>query len=362
MTILYPNNGTEPTRISATGSFTATAKKIMPTFTSGDYTFKMNEDEASVTLTAAGNISGVVTVPSTVVYEGKEYTVTAIGNQAFSGKAGVTALSLPNTVTTIGYQAFMNMTGLTSFVMPDSVTTLGYGTFYACSNLETVKLSKNLTGTMQTTFAYCSKLKNCVIPEGVTTLNRTFIYCNIINTVVIPSSVTKITGDATSTDSNGVVHYNGLFTTFTATDGAVTGAPTEPGFVVMGEKGSAVETYMNDKGWSFKAIDFDMPLAIQAPKPHTDNTVTVNVVNFNKENKSADMKVFCAYYSKANGALVEVAIEDLTNVDALSVQDVTLTMENGYVANDYYVRAFVWENGTFNPLAESSELYEEITE
>lgn len=361
ITIYYPYNGTIPTRYNVSGSFTATAKKIMPTFTSGDFTFKINEDETSVTLTSAGNISGEVIVPSSVTYEGKEYTVTVIGNQAFNNKKDVTVLSLPNTVTTIGYQAFMNMTGLTSFDMPDSVTTIGYGTFYACSNLETVKLSKNLTGTLQTTFAYCSKLKNCVIPEGVTALNRTFIYCNIINTVVVPSTVTSITGDATSTDANGVVHLNGLFTTFTATDSTVTGVPTEPGFVVMGKAGSAIETYMNEKGWNFEAIDFDMPLAIQAPKPHEDKTVTVNVANFNKTDKAADMYVFCAYYSKANNSLIDAGIAELKNVGALGIESVTVNMSESYSANDVYARAFVWEKGTFAPFADLSELNETVT-
>ncbi len=354
ITIYYPYGGTAPTRTSASGSFTATVKMIMPTFTEGSFNYVLNADGASVTLlSAAETLSGAVLVPANATYNGNAVAVTAIGNKAFANQTAVTSLTLPNTVTKIGYQAFMNMDGLTSFDMPDSVTTLDYGTFYDCSNLEKVNLSKNLTGTLQTTFAYCYKLKDCVIPEGVTTLNRTFMYCNIIKTVVVPASVTTITGD------NATDIASRLFSTFDR-EGVITGAPTEPGFVVMGYTGSAIETYMNGKGWNFKAIDATMPLAIAAPRPHLDNTVTVDVANFAKADDATGKLVFCAYYSKADGSLVDVGITEVTNIGAVETANVTVTMTEGYDANTVYLRAYVWEVGTFNPLAAYAELYEEV--
>ena len=304
-----------------------------------------NLDGSKVTL------SGEVVIPEKV----NDIDVTMIENQAFNGQSQITSLVLPNTVTSIGYQAFMEMDGLTRFDMPDSVETIGYGLFYGCNNLEEVKLSKNLKGTMQTTFAYCSKLKNCIIPDGVTTLNKTFMYCNIINLVVVPASVTTITGDST-TDIR-----EALFSTFN-TEGVVTGAPTEPGFVVMGTAGSAIDTYMSTKGWKFKAIDFDMPFAIQAPKPHSDKTVTVNVANIGKADKAANMTVYCAYYDKEDGRLIDVGLIPLSVVKALDVEEVTVTMNEGYDAMRVYAHAFVWEDGTLIPFAEMAELYETVGE
>lgn len=300
-----------------------------------------NLDGSKVTL------SGEVIVPEKV----NDIAITMIGNQAFNGQSQVTSLVLPNTITNIGYQAFMEMDGLTSFDMPDSVETIDYGLFYGCNNLEDVNLSKNLKGAMTTTFAYCSKLKNCIIPDGVTTLNRTFMYCNIINLVVVPESVTSINDNATDK----------LFTTFN-TNGVVTGAPTEPGFVVMGKAGSAIETYMTTNGWNFRAIDFDMPFAVQAPKPHLDKTVTVNVANIGKADKAADMTVYCAYYDKEDGRLVDVGLIPLSVVNALDVAELTITMNEGYDAKTVYARAFVWEDGTLTPFAEMIELYETVVE
>lgn len=50
--------------------------------------------------------SGDVVVPATVTYEGKQYTVTSIGQRAFYECNDLTSVELPNTVTSIGENAF----------------------------------------------------------------------------------------------------------------------------------------------------------------------------------------------------------------------------------------------------------------
>ena len=47
-------------------------------------------------------ISGVLVIPATVSHEEQSYTVTAIGERAFSGCTEVRMVSIPPTVTTIG--------------------------------------------------------------------------------------------------------------------------------------------------------------------------------------------------------------------------------------------------------------------
>ena len=348
ITIYYPAGGAAPTRTGT--SFTATVVALTPTFTDGNFTYKANADGTTAKLTTIVDktVSGPVTVPQTATDGTTTYTVTEIGAQAFNGANAITSLTLPNTITTIGYQAFMDMKALVDFDMPDSVTQIGYGLFYACNNLETVELSKNLTGLMQTTFAYCSKLQGCVIPDGVTTLNKTFMYCNIIKTVYVPSSVTVITGD------DGI--KNALFSTFD-TDGVITGAPTEPGFVVMGESGTAIEDYMFEKGWNFVPVDADMPLAVTAPKPHDDGTVTIDIINFNDTDKTASIDVFCGFFNRITNRLDDVGMATLSNVDAAGMQQVTIEMNNVYDDTLYYARSFVWENGSIAPFADFGELY-----
>ena len=51
--------------------------------------------------------TGSVVIPEKVVYDGNEYTVTAIGIQAFENCSGLSSITIPNSVTIIGDYAFI---------------------------------------------------------------------------------------------------------------------------------------------------------------------------------------------------------------------------------------------------------------
>lgn len=88
-----------------------------------------------------------VTIPSTV----DGYTVTTIGNSAFSYSASLSSVTIPNTITHIGVWAFYNC-GLTSIDIPNSVKSIGE---YAFSDLDEY-----------------SNLVTVEIPEGVERIER----------------------------------------------------------------------------------------------------------------------------------------------------------------------------------------------
>ena len=50
--------------------------------------------------------SGDITIPETVDYDGKTYSVTSIGDYAFYECPGLTSITIPNSVTSIGDWAF----------------------------------------------------------------------------------------------------------------------------------------------------------------------------------------------------------------------------------------------------------------
>lgn len=66
------------------------------------------------------------------------YSVTSIGNDAFSGCTGLTSITIPDSVTSIGDWAFSGCTGLMSINIPDSVTRIGSYAFSACTSLKKI--------------------------------------------------------------------------------------------------------------------------------------------------------------------------------------------------------------------------------
>ena len=69
-----------------------------------------NEDE---------EYQGEIQIPEVVIYEGVEYTVTAIVGLAFYNCSGLTSITIPESVMSIGHSAFSRCSGLTSIVVAE---------------------------------------------------------------------------------------------------------------------------------------------------------------------------------------------------------------------------------------------------
>ena len=70
--------------------------------------YSLNDEalEAEVANDYYGEYSGDIIIPETVDYDGKTYSVTSIGYDAFRYCSGLTSVTIPNSVTSIGYCAF----------------------------------------------------------------------------------------------------------------------------------------------------------------------------------------------------------------------------------------------------------------
>ena len=117
--------------------------------------------------------SGAVVIPSTVTYNGKTYSVTSIGADAFYGCSGLTSVTIPNSVTSIGSFAFMGCNSLTSVNIPEGVTSIGKQVFSGCNSLTSVTIPKSVTSIGNQAFYGCERLTSVHIPDVAA-------WCNII--------------------------------------------------------------------------------------------------------------------------------------------------------------------------------------
>ena len=158
-------------------------------------------------------VSGDVVIPSSVTNNGTTYSVTSIGDYAFSYCSSLTSVTIPNSVISIGEGAFYGCSSLTSITIPNSVTLIGGGAFAWCSSLTSVTIPNSVTSIGNSAFAYCSGLTSVTLPNSVTLIGGgAFAWCSGLTSVTIGNSVTSIGGAAfygcnglTSIISNAVV-------------------------------------------------------------------------------------------------------------------------------------------------------------
>ena len=128
------------------------------------------------------NLTSVV-IPDTIMFEGKTYSVTSIGYEAFEYCNKLKSVTIPNLVTKFGSWAFSCCYELDSVTIPNSVTEIAGYMFYRCGNLKTIN-----------------------IPNSVETIGRSAFYgCSGLTTVVIPNSVTAIGENAFDDCSNSTI-------------------------------------------------------------------------------------------------------------------------------------------------------------
>ena len=167
------------------------------TFTIGNLEYTTTSD-STVSVGKNGTPIGELVIPTNVEYEGTQYSVTSIGNDAFAYCSGLTSIDIPNSVTSIGDRAFRRCSGLTSITIPNSVTSIGAGAFSGCSGLTSVTIPNSVTSIGSEAFSGCTGLTSVTIGNSVTSIGwaafsdcsgLTDIYCHIEEPLTIDSGV-----------------------------------------------------------------------------------------------------------------------------------------------------------------------------
>ena len=135
------------------------------------------------------NLTGILKIPSTVVYEGRTFKVTEIGDYSFFRNSNLTGLILSNGIKIIGESAFSGCNGLIGTLdIPSTVIEIKKQAFYSCSSLEELNFlydyESNLEKIGEGCFVYNNKLKGTVFlnfkpgSNGIIG-NLAFDHCNL---------------------------------------------------------------------------------------------------------------------------------------------------------------------------------------
>ena len=153
-----------------------------PTFTSQEGVL-LSKDGKTIVAYPVGK-TGIAALPN---------SVTGIGDTAFLGCSGLTAITIPTSVTSIGSQAFAGCTGLTAITLPASVTGIGDGAFYGCTGVTAIAIPGSVTSIGSQAFAGCTGLIAITINSGVPSIGtKAFEGCTGLTAITIPASVTNI--------------------------------------------------------------------------------------------------------------------------------------------------------------------------
>lgn len=129
-------------------------------YESGDYTYFINDDGTATISKWTGSDTDL-TIPEEI----DGYTVTKIGDKAFSICLTLTNIEIPDTVTSIGKDAFQ-VCGFSGFEFPDSLVSIGDGAFYGCINLKSIEIPDTVTSIGMMAFSACTSLEDIKVSQN----------------------------------------------------------------------------------------------------------------------------------------------------------------------------------------------------
>ncbi len=165
------------------------------------FTTNPNAKEVEVTYKERNKpcYSGDMVIPSTVSYNGEQYSVRGIEYLAFKDCSGLTTITLPNSIYYIESEAFSGCSGLSSINLPDPLTYIGDHLFFGCSSLTSIIIPNSVTEIDKFAFDGCSGLTSITLSNSLTTIGyQAFCHCSGLTSITLPNSLTTIGNHAFS--------------------------------------------------------------------------------------------------------------------------------------------------------------------
>lgn len=183
--------------------FNSVAEGLSGTFVVDNITYYVTSVPNSEVKTLDYNTAGgtVVNIPASVTRNCTDYSVTAIGNNAFNGN-NLTSVTIPDSVINIGQGAF-NINNITNLVLGNNVETIGNWSF-RFNNLATLTIPDSVTSIASYAFGN-NDMTNLVIGNSVETIGIYAFVDNDIASLNIPDSVLTI-GDYAFAYNDGMTN------------------------------------------------------------------------------------------------------------------------------------------------------------
>lgn len=142
-----------------------------------------------------GSAGGVVELPQKAAFDGVEYDVQEIKNNAFEENEFLTSVTIPEGYQTIGIESFLGCPNLSSVTIPGSVTSISPNAFQGCPELETVTFQESTASALtllNDVFADCVKLKTLALPSRLSSVNNNFAHgCNQLTRITVGEGCEK---------------------------------------------------------------------------------------------------------------------------------------------------------------------------
>ena len=161
-----------------------------------------NVENIGSTWRGISDYKGMIVIPESVTFNGVNYKVTAIGQDAFRKCTEVVGVAVPNTITSIGNSAFYNCTSLRNINLPDSLKTIGSYAFYNCYGITCLTIPDSITTLGSYTFYNCNQMTNVTIGKSVTSIDQyAFANCSGLKSIICLSVIPPVASGFPNTNT-----------------------------------------------------------------------------------------------------------------------------------------------------------------
>lgn len=345
----YTVNG-DGTTCTITGCSQTSGNIVIPSSISGFTVTQISTSGASSNIFGSTNNTTVtsVSIPNTVkIIEAYAFSgcsnitsvvipigVTKIGSSSFKN-TGISTCVIPNSVNTIGSYAFVH-TQITSISIPSSVTSLGANVFASCFELRTATVSANITTLSDQLFYNCQLLAMVTITSSITSIGTsTFDGCYKLETVNYPNTLISIGNNAFNACPLLTISLNTNISTIRS--GAFTGVPHVNYRSSVPNQVTAANTYNAIVAGSWVAVADTSTVNTQELSAEGTDSTSPIIVAADPINFKATVPLTLPAYIDSTGAATTATNATVKNASPcgyIRVKGITVSGSNGWALED----------------------------